>query len=108
VSNKWKEADTTWKKQQNILIKETYMLLQAVRYAPNFCNLRIYSDSQPAIAAVAKGICKNIVVSRITDKFWRQAERKHITPIVLYVKSKENPADAPSRRIDEESFTTEK
>ena len=74
-----------------------FVILVAIQHAPEGSALRIFTDSQCCIAAIAKGVCKNYHLNLMCDIFWKTARKRRITPILHYVESEKNPADAPSR-----------
>lgn len=46
-------------KDENIVAKEAFAIHEAIRRAPEYSCLRIYSDSKVCIAAFKKRICVN-------------------------------------------------
>ena len=85
--------------QQHIMIKETYAILEAIWHCPPKSTLRIWSDSQTAIATIAKGVCKNSTMSKLVDLVWKTARRREVQYTIKYVRSESNPADKPSRKL---------
>ena len=75
-----------------------FVILLAMYYTKDKSCLVIHTDSQAAMATIARGICRNQKVNSIVDKFWHLSRKKQVTPVLYYISTNDNPADEPSRR----------
>jgi len=90
------EGERKWSVMITVL--EAFAIFVAVEMCESNVNLLVYSDNQVAIAALAKRHCNNPIVRTIASKTWTAALSKGVLLLVQYIRSEENPADAPSRR----------
>ena len=80
-------------KSTNILAKEMYALCIAAKYAPKNSLIRFFTDSQPAIAIMAKGLSTNQKLTLLNDDFHLSCRKNNVTAVLHYVHTSVNPAD---------------
>ena len=95
----WDKAGLTC--QSDIMLKELFVVLVAVKLSPRDCNLRVWVDSAVNLFAFAKGSSTRVdrPFKVLTDLIVRTIVTKNISLTMRYVNTKENPADLPSRKL---------
>jgi len=83
--------------ERHINFKEMYCYDSIVTWVERCSNIFIFSDSQVGGAVYEKSRSQAIELNKLTKQILKRIHEKDLKVIVSYVKTEENPADAPSR-----------
>ena len=81
--------------------KELFVLIQAVKSAPQHVNLRVFMDNMTCIFGVLKSTQVDVKYANMLKVLHAMVARKDISLSLKFVQSKNNPADLPSREKGE-------
>jgi hypothetical protein len=95
----WNSADLNL--QSDIMLKELFVVLIAVKLSPRDCNLRVWVDSAVNVFAFSKGSPSRTdsPFKTLTAQIRRTIAEKNISLMMRSVHPSENPAVLPSREL---------
>ena len=93
-------------KQTPIYKLELFVVIVAVKRAPRFVNLRLFSDSHTCIFGIPKNTGCDAQYSEMLRKLQSLCGSKGINLVLKYVNTENNPADDPSRKRGYEILET--